>query len=306
MSQDSATSRKEVVASVVDPMVRSTRTSSNSDSALACSQNDLPGQQALCEALRLAEEDEHDRAQKRREMNVIHSRRKRQRQKIEVDVLRQESARLSAANLDVYHKNKKLEQMLVDAKHIEARVLMQQQEQSLAGMHHRQSSGQQWNRVSESEVHDTSHFHLEPLSQPSTRLPVSICRVTETQLGSLTASIEEQHELEAKAMCSLRQAVMAATGEGGGAYSSPTRDQRVERDRSQQAVTRSTAHEELQSAAMASYVPNDLKLQLLEVLQRYQALKGTGDSYGHGGIVSSSGSADEASSSPSKRTKFCM
>ena len=56
------------------------------------------------------------RQERRRQMNIIHSRRKRERQKIEVEVLREQCAQYSALNLGLFHKNKRLEELLELAK----------------------------------------------------------------------------------------------------------------------------------------------------------------------------------------------
>ena len=56
------------------------------------------------------------RQERRRQMNTIHSRRKRERQKIEVEVLREQCAQYSALNLSIFHKNKRLEELLELAK----------------------------------------------------------------------------------------------------------------------------------------------------------------------------------------------
>jgi hypothetical protein len=66
---------------------------------------------------------EEQRAQRKREMNVIHSRRKRERQKIEVEVLRDRCSQLSANNLNIFHKNKRLEDLLARANNMVSQSL---------------------------------------------------------------------------------------------------------------------------------------------------------------------------------------
>ena len=56
--------------------------------------------------------EEEERIRRRREQNTIHSRRKRERQKIEVEVLREQCAGLSARNLNLFHENKRLQRLL--------------------------------------------------------------------------------------------------------------------------------------------------------------------------------------------------
>jgi hypothetical protein len=66
----------------------------------------------------LLQQQEEQRTKRKREMNVIHSRRKRERQKIEVKVLRERCSELSAKNLFIFHNNKSLEGLLTRANNL--------------------------------------------------------------------------------------------------------------------------------------------------------------------------------------------
>lgn len=66
---------------------------------------------------------EEQRAKRKREMNVIHSRRKRERQKMEVKVLRDRCSQLSAKNLATFHMNKRLEDLLTRANNMVSQSL---------------------------------------------------------------------------------------------------------------------------------------------------------------------------------------
>lgn len=70
---------------------------------------------AVGTSLEAENEPSSDRAHKRRKMNAVHSKRKRDRQKIEIEVLRGQCSGLSAQNLELYHKNKKLDELLQTA-----------------------------------------------------------------------------------------------------------------------------------------------------------------------------------------------
>jgi len=70
------------------------------------------------------------RQERRRQMNTIHSRRKRERQKIEVEVLREQCAQYSAQNLSLFHSNRRLEELLEKAKHA-----IEQHERQFGGAH---------------------------------------------------------------------------------------------------------------------------------------------------------------------------
>ena len=61
---------------------------------------------------RSSQQEEQERIRRRRALNTIHSRRKRERQKIEVEVLREQCAEFSAQNLKLFHENKRLKRLL--------------------------------------------------------------------------------------------------------------------------------------------------------------------------------------------------
>jgi len=69
------------------------------------------------------EQENVERTQRKREMNVIHSRRKRERQKIEIEVLRARSLELSGSNLRLFHNNKRLEDLNKQAEDVVDRYL---------------------------------------------------------------------------------------------------------------------------------------------------------------------------------------
>jgi hypothetical protein len=93
--------------------------------ARSCGEQVPPGDQPVRDSgsnVASGNSEYHDRAaelrrqERRRQMNTIHSRRKRERQKIEVEVLREQCAQYSALNLSIFHRNKRLEELLVLAK----------------------------------------------------------------------------------------------------------------------------------------------------------------------------------------------
>ena len=73
------------------------------------------------------EEDSVARIERRRHMNMIHSRRKRQRRKIEVEVLKEQVASLSLQNARLRSENQILEQAVVQAHNIAELVDKQSQ-----------------------------------------------------------------------------------------------------------------------------------------------------------------------------------
>lgn len=96
--------------------------------------------------------DDRERVRRKREMNVIHSRRKRERQKIEVEVLRARSSEFSAKNMRTYRENKRLEKLQKEAEELVEFFLEQSDEvkesmnkapatQSAAVLPNRQTSG---------------------------------------------------------------------------------------------------------------------------------------------------------------------
>jgi hypothetical protein len=72
----------------------------------------------------LQQEQTEQRTKRKREMNVIHSRRKRERQKIEVEVLRKRCSELSAKNLFLFYSNKSLDGLLTKANSIVSKSLV--------------------------------------------------------------------------------------------------------------------------------------------------------------------------------------
>jgi hypothetical protein len=125
---------------------------------------------------------EQQRAQRKREMNVIHSRRKRERQKIEVDVLRDRCSQLSANNLNIFHKNKRLEDLLARANNVVS--------QSLAGggnddnntLFPSQSCDDTHHSADASPAETTASDAATPTST-SSRLPVSLSSSSSSHVG---------------------------------------------------------------------------------------------------------------------------
>jgi hypothetical protein len=123
---------------------------------------------------------QEQRVQRKREMNVIHSRRKRERQKIEVEVLRDRCSQLSANNLTIFHQNKRLEELLAKANSMVS--------QSLAG------GGMDDNNTMPSSCDDTHHSgDVSPAeatasatatpTSTSSRLPASLSSSASSHVG---------------------------------------------------------------------------------------------------------------------------
>ena len=66
----------------------------------------------------LSEMDEEEKAERKRKMNTLHSRRKRERKRNETNSLQQQMSELQSENLFLYHDNKKLEALVERAKQI--------------------------------------------------------------------------------------------------------------------------------------------------------------------------------------------
>jgi len=81
--------------------------------------------------------EELQRKQEKRQRNIVHSRIKRQRKKLEVEVLRKQCAQYVVQNINLYRENERLEQLL----ELGTRVVQDHEQQeavSMMGLHHMQ------------------------------------------------------------------------------------------------------------------------------------------------------------------------